>query len=463
MRFRRSDSALLNPTLIGAITVLAAIVAVFLAYNANTGLPFVPTYNVHMQVPDAAELIVGNEVQIAGSHVGIVRSITPVVHQGVSYADLTLQLEKQIEPLPVDTRIQIRLRSNLGLKYVELFPGHSKTGTADGGNINPALISPVVNLDDLFNIFNKPTRTALGGVLTNLGDGFAGRGGDFNNALAALPPLTKNLNTVGKLLSAPSTDLAGFVQGLNSAATRVAPVAAQLADLFDKGATTFGAIAPADLAATIEQAAVTEQAALPSLAPTTGLLKAGTAFLYASQPGLKLLPTAAPTLARTLATSGPPLARAGTLATGITSVINALERVAKLPDTADALTRLTQSLQSLIPTLQSVNPMQTQCNYLGLWTRNIDSTISQGDTLGTWFRATIIENASEDLPSPNPSATLHDVTQPDTGQKGSCTEGNQAYAPGQHIGPPPGTQPGSTESTPQGTLGQRVAAQGGKP
>jgi ABC-type transporter Mla subunit MlaD len=460
---RRSQSAFLNPTLIGAITVLAAIVAVFLAYNANSGLPFVPTYDVHMQVPDAAELIVGNEVQIAGSHVGIVRDITPVVHQGVPYANVTLQLEKQLQPLPVDTSIQIRLRSNLGLKYVEIFPGHSRQGIENGGNINPSLIAPVVNLDDLFDIFNKPTRTAVQGVFSNLGDGFAGRGSDFNDALAALPPLTRNLTTVGKLLSSQRTDLAGFVQGLNSAATRVSPVAGQLADLFSTGATTFGAIAPNDLGSTIDQAAATEQGALPSLKPTTGLLKAGAAFLQAAQPGLKLLPTAAPTLSRTLAISGPPLARAGTLATGVTSVVAALERVAKLPDTTDALVRLTESLRNLVPTLQYVNPMQTQCNYVGLWTRNIDSTISQGDTLGTWFRATIIENPAEDLPSPYPSNTLHDVLQPDTGQNGSCTEGNQVYKPGQWIGAPPGTQPDHTESTIPGTLGQRVAAENGKP
>ena len=30
--------------LIGAATTLVVIVAVFLAYNANNGLPFVPTY-----------------------------------------------------------------------------------------------------------------------------------------------------------------------------------------------------------------------------------------------------------------------------------------------------------------------------------------------------------------------------------------------------------------------------------
>ena len=52
---RRSTSVAANPVLIGAATVLVVIVAVFLAYNANNGLPFVPTYQLWMQVPDAAE------------------------------------------------------------------------------------------------------------------------------------------------------------------------------------------------------------------------------------------------------------------------------------------------------------------------------------------------------------------------------------------------------------------------
>ena len=32
-------------------------IAVFLAYNANNGLPFVPTYDLNVEVPDAAGLI----------------------------------------------------------------------------------------------------------------------------------------------------------------------------------------------------------------------------------------------------------------------------------------------------------------------------------------------------------------------------------------------------------------------
>jgi len=43
MRRRNTQSALHNPVLVGAATVLVLLVAVFLAYDANTGLPFVPT------------------------------------------------------------------------------------------------------------------------------------------------------------------------------------------------------------------------------------------------------------------------------------------------------------------------------------------------------------------------------------------------------------------------------------
>src|SRR5215213_5593776 len=65
-----------NPVLIGAATVLVVLVAVFLAYNANQGLPFVPTYSLKAEVPSAAALVRGNEVRIGGARVGTVDSIT---------------------------------------------------------------------------------------------------------------------------------------------------------------------------------------------------------------------------------------------------------------------------------------------------------------------------------------------------------------------------------------------------
>ena len=71
-----------SPVLIGALTTLVVIVAVFLSYNANSGLPFVPTYDVEAELPNAANLVVGNEVRIGGFRVGAIDEITPVREPG---------------------------------------------------------------------------------------------------------------------------------------------------------------------------------------------------------------------------------------------------------------------------------------------------------------------------------------------------------------------------------------------
>ncbi len=64
--------------MVGAVTTLIVIVAVFLAYNANSGLPFVPVYRVSVEIPDAARLTDNNEVRIGGHRVGVVESIDAV-------------------------------------------------------------------------------------------------------------------------------------------------------------------------------------------------------------------------------------------------------------------------------------------------------------------------------------------------------------------------------------------------
>ena len=74
----RVGSLAASPTMVGAITTLIVIVAVFLAYNANQGLPFVPTYRINAEMCDAARLGPNNEVRIGGNRVGVVESIETV-------------------------------------------------------------------------------------------------------------------------------------------------------------------------------------------------------------------------------------------------------------------------------------------------------------------------------------------------------------------------------------------------
>ena len=125
MRPRRSQAALTaSPVLVGAVTVLVTIVAVFLSYNANSGLPFVPTYDLKANLPNANQLVKGFEVRVGGARVGFLSKIEPRKRpDGTAYAQITMKLDKSIEPIPADSTLLVRPRSPLGLKYVELTPG----------------------------------------------------------------------------------------------------------------------------------------------------------------------------------------------------------------------------------------------------------------------------------------------------------------------------------------------------
>ena len=79
---RRGSGALsTSPVLVGAVTVLVAIIAVFLSYNANNGLPFVPTYDLEAEVPNAAGLVRGQRgADGRPARMGVVTKITSVAH-----------------------------------------------------------------------------------------------------------------------------------------------------------------------------------------------------------------------------------------------------------------------------------------------------------------------------------------------------------------------------------------------
>ncbi len=189
-----------NPVLIGAATTLVVIVAVFLAYNANSGLPFVPTYDIKVEVPSAAGLVRGNDVRVGGTRVGTVADINPVTRpNGVVTAQLGLKLETVVEPLPADTRVLIRPRSALGLKYVQLTRGTSSQDLPNGGTLplRQAVPQPV-ELDEFFNMFDDETRRAAQANLTEFGNTLAGRGTDLNFAIQELNPLLDQLTPVMK-------------------------------------------------------------------------------------------------------------------------------------------------------------------------------------------------------------------------------------------------------------------------
>src|SRR4051812_16500008 len=193
MRGRGATSVVASPVLVGAVTVLVVTVSIFLAYNANRGLPFVPTYDLSVRLPSASNLVRGDEVRAAGFRVGVVDSIKPasVVVRGrrVPIAVANVKLDKVVEPLPLDTEVIVRPRSSLGLKYISLTLGRSSRGFQAGATVPLSQATLPVEFDDLLNTFDDPTRAASHGVLAGYGDALAGGGGFFECGFRGAEPV----------------------------------------------------------------------------------------------------------------------------------------------------------------------------------------------------------------------------------------------------------------------------------
>ena len=157
---RRQQSALANPVLIGAVTVLAILLAVFLAYNANNGLPFVPTRELNVDIASGSDLVPGDEVREGGFRIGLVSAMEPtVLTSGQVAANLTLKLDQAHGKVPINSTAAIRPRSVLGLKYVNLHYGTSHKTFADGGTMPITQTSVPVQFEDLNQMFDTKTRT----------------------------------------------------------------------------------------------------------------------------------------------------------------------------------------------------------------------------------------------------------------------------------------------------------------
>jgi ABC-type transporter Mla subunit MlaD len=174
--------------LIGAVTALIIVIAVFLAYNANKGLPFLPTRLVKVQLHNGSELVKGNDVREGGFRIGIVSDLKPVrFSDGTVGALASLKIDSKYGALPDDSQVMVRPRSALGLKYVDIMRGSSTKRLADGATVAVTQNVDQVDLDQVYNIFDSKTRSAAQTDLHEFGNAFAGRGPDLSTTIRCAP------------------------------------------------------------------------------------------------------------------------------------------------------------------------------------------------------------------------------------------------------------------------------------
>ncbi len=450
-----------NPVLVGAVTVLVILVAVFLAYNANNGLPFVSTYNLKARVPNAQALVKGNEVRIGGARVGVVKSVKPVeLKNGNFAAELSLSLDKVAQPVPVDSTLVIRPRSPLGLKYVQIEPGDSSKGFEAGETIPVSASRPEsVDIDEFFSMFNEETRHAIRQNEAGFGNAFAGRGPQLNAAFGSLRKLAESAQAPLANLVAPSTNFAGFWRALQAFNATLAPVAEINGTLFvalDRTFAAFARVSRPYIQETISKGPQTLDTAIADLPAIDPFLQSSERFFAAFEPGSKALADSSPILNAAQVAGIPVLKASPVFQAQLEPTAKALLAFQETPGVFSALNLLIDTNQVLGPPIKFIAPAQSTCNYLTLAFGNVGNALSENNGQANWAGALALEpptgpnneGGASSAPANGGSDRanhLHYNPYPNTASPGQspqeCEAGNEPYTKGvTTIGNAPGNQ-----------------------
>ena len=369
---RGGASIVANPVLVGAVTVLVVVVAVFLAYNANNGLPFVPSRTIFVELPDGAEVNKGVEVREGGFRIGVVEDLKPGrLRNGNVGAILQLKLDESASPFPKDSGILVRPRAPLALKILEFDRGDSEEEIPNGGRIPATQNDIATDLDELYNVYDEPTREGTEQNLTGFGTAFAGRGTSLNTLIQDLPEFLRVLEPVMANLSDERTDLPNFFQQLGRFTRIVSPVAEDWAHSFTAQADTFDAINrdPEALKATISKSPPTMDTSIRSFRVQRPFLRDTAAMSADLEAASVELRRALPDINRALEVGTPVTRRSVELNEELQAVMVALRDLVEEPTTNGALRGLTATVTTLQPQLRFLGPYVTGCNYWNIfWT-----------------------------------------------------------------------------------------------
>jgi virulence factor Mce-like protein len=440
--------------MVGAITVLVTAMAVFLSYNAGSSLPFVPFYEIKVQVPDAQELVANNEVLIGGRRVGSIASVEPrLTEEGNPYAEMDLRLEVTLDgEIRDDAIVRVRARSLLGAKYLELTLGGEGDPLEAGETLPLAQSRENVEVDEVVDEFDAPTRRNLARVIDGLGTGFAGRGAALNDSFAAFASLAEDARPVLATIAAPATRFDRLIAAFAATAGELGRAPDALGTIIEDGAVTLAALEAAgpELEETIEKVPGTLAVGTEALAQLRPVLRHARVIAGRLVPAAKLLPATTKRLAAAVEAGTPVLRRAYVLGPLLEDAFAELHSLAAAEPSTHVFDSLADLLPRLQPVVEHLAPYQTVCNYYAITARNLASTPSEGTASGNWLRFNGIAKFDEMLPQEEPAPDLHFNPYPNgaaPGQPAECEGGREPYLDGRRIGNVPGSQGTGTEIT----------------
>jgi phospholipid/cholesterol/gamma-HCH transport system substrate-binding protein len=367
---------------VGALAIVVLIVA-YLVFSGGGGTDY------YLEMNEAGQLVRGDQVQVGGVPVGSITNIT--LTHGFR-ARVTLHVDSSLTPLHEGTISEIRVPSLTGVanRYVALTPGPNNRPALPAGATLPASDThEVVDLDQLFNTLNAPTRKGLQQVIQGSAEQYAGAGSDLGKSTEYFAP---SLAATDHFFSEFVRDQATFTSFLVESAKALTTIAARkesLTDLVEHADQTFQAIGSqqSSLARGLQQLPVTLNQGSKTFAELPSTLRALTQLVNVSKPDTKTLAGFFAKL-RPLVTTATPVVGNFSQAISSPGANNDLtEAIAVLPELAQVLTTASpngvQALRESVPITSFFGPYAPEL--VGTF-RSFGQTTSYYDANGHYAR-----------------------------------------------------------------------------
>jgi phospholipid/cholesterol/gamma-HCH transport system substrate-binding protein len=236
MRTRR-PSAVGRAAAIAA--VLIAIVAVVIIVTSGGS-----EYKIKAVFQNASQVVGGDTVQVSGNSIGTVSdiSLTPD-----GQAQLTLDItDSTYQHLHRGTIATVRASSLSGIanRYVDLRLGPASAPVIkNGGTIGTDSTTSAVDLDQVFNTLDAPTRKALQNVIQGSASSYAGNGKAAQLGWTYLNPAIASASALFREINRDTPKFTGFIVKTGNLVTDIAARQAVLAALIQHLNTTTTALA----------------------------------------------------------------------------------------------------------------------------------------------------------------------------------------------------------------------------
>jgi phospholipid/cholesterol/gamma-HCH transport system substrate-binding protein len=202
------------------------------------------TYTVTARFISASQLVKGDRVEVAGVPVGSVKDIG-LTDDGMAAVKLEIG-DRAYAPLRAGTTMVVRQASLSGVanRYVDIhLPSGSGGPTVpSGGVIEAKDTTSAVDLDQIFNMFNGPTRRALTGFIRGSAAQYRGAGPEANAGWHYLDPSLAASRRLFEEVNRDQPLFERFIVNSSHLVTHLAERRGDLAGLVDHLATTTTAI-----------------------------------------------------------------------------------------------------------------------------------------------------------------------------------------------------------------------------